>query len=471
MAWLLSRSVLRCQRRRAGDVLRAWPLVGALALVLAGGSPLVAWRAGRALGELLQPVLDDARLSMLLVLGPLTVGAAAGTALCLTAAGRRALGTQLAALPAGARSVLVATMVVPVLVVVALALPVALAFAVPFGEASPGGPVAGMALVAGAITGVAVGAAAAESALHIAAGAWRRGLCALCAVAATWPAAGWLQDAPLTGPLAATGTALAGDGHAPAALASALIAALLYGAAWLELAARRPERHPVSHRLQRPRVFGPAAAAVPAAAVVLLGRRGDVRLALLAAAGLGLGGVALAERVGLPEPAPLHLAASGALLAAALAPLVVGGLLASGRWAWACAPHLRVLPCAALAAAALAVLVGALVPLLIAAALVSGASPRTVGEVLLVAVGLGAAAVLAGALVPWRGAGMGDQVASFAALAVCASAISVAVGTAGPRLVAAGVPDAVAAVSLLAVCAGVSLGAAVLRLCAEGRAA
>jgi hypothetical protein len=130
----------------------------------------------------------------------------------------------------------------------------------------------------------------------------------------------------------------------------------------------------------------------------------------------------------------------------------------------------RLLPCAALAAAALAVVVGALIPVLAAAALVSGAPLQNVGEVLLVAVGIVAAAGFAGALVPWRGAAMGDQVASFAALAVCAGTMSVAVGTAGPRLVAAGAPDAVAAVSLLVACAGLSLGAVVLRLRAPGKA-
>lgn len=449
-------------------MLRAWPLAGVLALALATASPLVAWRAGQALGSLLRPAFEDAGVSVVLVLGPVSTGAAAGAALCLTASGRRALGPQLAALPVGVRSVLVATVVVPALAAVAIALPAALAFAVAFGAASPGGPAAGVALVTGALTGAAAGATLAESGLHTAAGARRRGLGVLLAVVATWVAAGWSQQAPLAGPMAAAGSALTGRTHPSAALAAALAAAAVYGVAWLELAARRPERSAASPGGRRRRVPHPPAAALPVAAIALLGRRRDVRLALLAAIGLGLGGVVLAERSGVPEPGPLHLGAASALLAAAVAPLVVGGLLASGRWAWGCAPRARVLPCAALVAAAHLALLAALAPVLAGAALVSGASPSAVGEVLLVAAGLAAAAALAGALLPWRGATMGDQVASFAALAACAAAVSVAVGTAGPRLAAAGVPAAVAAASLLAACTGVSLAAVVWRLRAPG---
>lgn len=452
-------------------MLRAWPLAGALGLVLAAASPVAAWRAGRSLGALLQPALDDAGLSILLVLGPVSAGAAAGAALCLTSSGRRALGPQLAALPVGARSVLVATVVVPAFAAAACALPAALAFALSFGAASPGGPAAGVALVAGALTGAAAGAAVAESALQAATGARRRGLGGLFAVTAAWAAAGWLRHAPLAGPLAPAGSALSGRGHAPAALAVALAAAALYGAGWLELAVRRPERVTASRGVWRRRVLGPPATALPAAAIVLLGGRRDVRLALLAAVGLGLGGVALAERSGVPEPGPLHLGAGSALLAAALAPLVVGGLLASGRWAWACAPRARLLPCSLLVAVGHLALLAALVPVLCGAAFVSGAPARAVAEVVLVAVGLGAAAALAGALVPWRGATMGDQVASFAALAACAGAVSVTVGAAGPRLAAAGVSDAVAAAFLLTCCVGVSLGAVVWRLRAQGGAA
>ena len=421
--------------------------------------------------SVLQPVLDDPALARLLALAPGVAGATAGAALCLTASGRHSLGPQLAALPVGARTALVATVVVPASAALVLALPAALAFAVAFGSASPGGATAGLGFVAGALAGATAGAVAAESILQAGAGARLRSVVCLLLVAAAWAAAGSLHEAPLVGPLAPAGSALSGHGHALAALAGVLAAAILGGAAWLELAVRRPERVAVARASRSRRVLGPPAAALPLAATVLLARRRDLRLALLAAVGFGLAGVALAKRAGVPAPGPLHLGAGSTLLGAALAPLVVGGVLASGRWAWACAPRPRLLPCVALAAAAHAVLVAALAPVLVGAALASGAPPHAVAELALVSVGLGAAAVLAGALVPWRGATMGDQVASFATFAACAGAFSVAAGAAGPRLVAAGMPDAAAAACLLAACTGVSLGAVTRRLRAPGGAA
>ena len=67
-----------------------------------------------------------------------------------------------------------------------------------------------------------------------------------------------------------------------------------------------------------------------------------------------------------------------------------------------------------------------------------------------------AVALQAGALVPWSGEGIGDQLTTFAALAAVAIATSVMVGLAAPRLIALGLPNAVVAVLL---CAG-SLGVA-----------
>ena len=52
-------------------------------------------------------------------------------------------------------------------------------------------------------------------------------------------------------------------------------------------------------------------------------------------------------------------------------------------------------------------------------------------------------ALLAGALLPWRGTGAGDQLTTIAAFAAIAIAASLAVGLVAPRLVSLGVPDAV----------------------------
>lgn len=456
--------MLRCQRRRALGTLRAAPLPGALVLAAVVAAPLASWRFGHALGSALQPLLRDPEVAGWLTIAPAVAGATAGAAVCVTAAGRRSLGPQLAALPVGARAALAATVLAPAGVALALGLPAALALAVPLGAASAGGAAAGIGLVAGGVAGAAAGATAAESVLQACAGAHRRGAVSLLCLGAAWTGVGALLGSAVLGPLAPVGAALAGSTDSAAALAGAALAAILGSAAWLELAARRPERVTAARASLRCRVAGPPATALPLAAAVLLARRRDLRLAVLVAVGFGLGGVVLAHRAAVPAPGPLHLGASTTLLGAVLAPLAVGGALGSGRWAWACAPRVRLLPCGALVVAAHAVLLAALTPVLAVSALVSGAPPHALAEVGFVALGLAAAAVLAGALVPWRGATMGDQIASFAAFAACAGLLSAAAGVAGPRLVAVGVPDAAAAACVLVVSAALSMGAVVRRL-------
>jgi hypothetical protein len=447
--------------------LRAAPLPGALALAALGAVPFAAWRAGRALAAALEPLLDDPRLARLLTIAPVVAGATVGAAACVTTAGRRALGPQLAALPVGARAALAATALVPASAALALGLPAALALAVSFGAASPGGPVAGLGLVAAGVAGAAAGAATAESLLQARAGARLRSSVSLLCLGTAWSGAGALLGSTLLGPVAHVGPALTGRSDALPALVEVVLAAVVGGAVWLELAVRRPEwttaARPSRYRLVR----GPLALALPLAAAILLVRRRDVRLAALAAVGFGLGGVVIAVRAGVPAPGPLHLGASSTLLGVALAPLAVGGIASSGRWAWVCAPRARVLPCAALALAAHAVVLAALLPVLGASELLSEAPSRPVGQAGFVTLGLAAAALLAGGLAPWRAATAGDQFASFATFAVCAGLVSAATGVAGPRLVAAGLSDAAAAAGLLAVWAVVSLGAVVRLLLEE----
>jgi len=459
--------VLRCQRRRAFGALRAAPLPGALALAALGAVPFAAWRAGRALAAALEPVLHDPELARLLTIAPAIAGATVGAAACVTTAGRRSLGPQLAALPVGARAALAATVLVPASVALALGLPAALALAVAFGAASPGGPVAGLGLLAAGVAGAAAGAATAESLLQAWAGARLRSTVSLLCLGTAWGGMGLLLGSALLGPLARVGPALAGGSDALAALAEALLTAALGGAVWLELAVRRPERTTAARPSRHRFVLGPVALALPLAAAILLVRRRDVRLAALAAVGFGLGGVVIAVRAGVPAPGPLHLGASSTLLGVALAPLAVGGIVSCGRWVWVCAPRARVLPCAALASAAHAVVVAALLPVLGASELLSEAPSRALGQVGFVTLGLAAAALLAGGLAPWRASTMGDQFASFATFAVCAGLVSAATGLAGPRLVAAGLPDAAAAAGVLAVWAVLSLGAVVRLLLEE----
>ncbi len=433
-------------------------------LVAAVAAPLASWRLGHALGTVLRPLLQDPAFASRLALAPAVAGASAGAAVCVTTAGRRSLGPQLAALPVGPRAALFATVLFPACAALAVGLPAALALAVPLGAASAGGVIAGIGLVAAAGTGAAAGAVAAESVLHAWSGAPHRGLASLLSLGAAWTGAGTLLGSAELGPLAPVGAALAGGADAALALTAAVGAAVLGGLAWLELAARRPDRMPAARSSRRCRVSGPLVTALASAATVLLVRRRDLRLAVSAAVGLGLGGVVLARGAGVPAPGPLHLGASTTLLGAALVPLVVGGVLGAGRWTWACAPRGRMLPCVALVGAAHAVLLAALIPILALSAVVSAVAPHALAEVAFVALGLAAAAALAGALVPWRGATMGDQVASFAVFAACAGLLSAAAGVAGPRLVAAGVPDAPAAACVLVAAAAVSLGALTRRV-------
>ena len=79
--------------------------------------------------------------------------------------------------------------------------------------------------------------------------------------------------------------------------------------------------------------------------------------------------------------------------------------------------------------------------------MVSPAIGSAVGTVALVSVVAADVAVVAGALVPWRG-GAGDQLTSFAAFGLIAVATSLGVGLVAPRAVALGAPDPVVAVVL-----------------------
>jgi hypothetical protein len=96
----------------------------------------------------------------------------------------------------------------------------------------------------------------------------------------------------------------------------------------------------------------------------------------------------------------------------------------------------------------LVVLAAVLAPVVLSAAIVSSAVAATLPQLAVVAVIAAAAALVAGVVVPWRGEGIGDQLASFGAFAGCAAAVSAGTGLAGPRLVAAGLPVGVVAAAL-----------------------
>jgi hypothetical protein len=402
LAWQLSRAVLRCQRRRALDALRAAPLPGALALAAALAAPFASWRVGQALASELQPVLRDPELARLLTIGPAVAGATAGGAVCVTTAGRCSLGPQLTALPVGDRAALAATVLVARPARGAGARPAVRSRARRAARrrlARRRGRRVGF--VAGGMAGAAAGAASPESVLQAWARAWRRG-----AVSLLLPRRG------LDGEGARRSVVLSRLPHR-AALAGTDAAAALAGRCWqrswrrsLARAGRAPPERVTASCILRRR-SGPLATALPLAAAVLLARRRDLRLAVLAAVGFGLGGVVVARRAGVGPAGPLH-SARAALLGAALVPCGRRCPELRPLGSAAGAPCCRVPPsssrptrsagCPDSGSRRLALSPGA--PCALAES-VSSARARP-------------AAVLAGALVPWRGATMGDQVASAA---------------------------------------------------------
>jgi len=170
-----------------------------------------------------------------------------------------------------------------------------------------------------------------------------------------------------------------------------------------------------------------------------------VRLAAVGAVGFGIAGTAIGSLGSSPAPGGFLLATTTALLGATVCSLAVGGALADGGWLWRAAPTGRGLVVASGVGVGLA---GSALPVLFVgtgAAAVVGADRPAVGVVVALVVAGSAAALVAGAVVPWRGKGVGDQMTTFAAFATIAIAGSLLVGLIAPRLVAVGLPDAVVA--------------------------
>ena len=98
------------------------------------------------------------------------------------------------------------------------------------------------------------------------------------------------------------------------------------------------------------------------------------------------------------------------------------------------------------------------------AGIVSGARPGILGVVVALVVAGSGAGLLAGALIPWRGTGAGDQMTTIAAFAAIAIAASLVVGLVAPRLVSLGTPDAVIVVVICVAFLGAALVALEWRL-------
>lgn len=448
MVWTLSRAVLRCQTRRLTAAAAIAPVPAALAVAAVLAAPLLLARAGNLLGRELGLAVTEPHVARSLVLGLLATGAVAGFVLAGSSSAPASLGPQLGAAPLGSSVAVIACVIVPA-GVIGLALTfVCCALTVPLAGSTRAGAGSGVALAVVPIAAAPAGAVAAELLLAVV----RRRPATLgagVAMLAAWSGSGALLGSAVLGPLAPVAAALEGDRAAELAVASAALAGTVLTITWAGLAAHRPEPPDRADRRRLLLVRGRGRTAVPAALWALLVRRGDVRLAAVAATAFGLGGIAIAELSHTEPPAGLYLGATSALLAAALAPLAMPGIVLAGRWLWATAPGPRLEPAAAasgvsfLAAAGPVCLVGAV------GAAVSGA-PGPVLASLAVLICIGAAvAQIAGTLVPWRGRGAGEQLACVGALGGCGAAATVVVTLSGPRLVAAGCSNAQAALVLV----------------------
>ena len=324
-------------------------------------------------------------------------------------------------------------------------------------ELPGGGFVAGVALAVATIAAVPAGAIVAEGGLAAARRQRRRSLTVFGAVLA-WAATGSAFGAAPLGPLAPVSGALRGSGSAWGALELASCTALALALAWIPLAGTRPGRRHARFKASR-RLVRTGRLAVPAAVIALLARRSEVRRTLAGAVGFGVAGVALAAAAGARAPAPFLLGTTTTLLGSIFCPLVVCGALLDGRWLWRGGPRD---PRTVVRAAGLVGLAGTALPVAAvgaAATVASGASSSGLGAVGAYVVLGTAAALLAGAVIPWSGTGAGDQFSSFAALAAIAIAMSLVVGLVAPRLVALGLPDAVVVLLACAASAGVALDA------------
>jgi hypothetical protein len=438
MRFELCRAVARCQGRRLLQAMRSAPLPAAIVASLIFFAPIALARVGAMLGKELAPASATSVVATALVLGPCLAAAAAGAVLAISSPSRAGLGQQIAAGPCGDRSAIVAPLLLPVLLATVFVLPSLVALTVSLAGPLPGGHGAGLALSAGVLAAVCVGAVACEGA-QIAARGTTSGLLAFGIGACAWMALGRAMGMTALGPLAPVGLALRGVVSPWVALAAACAVAVGLGYTWLVVASRRPERR---HRTIRRRHFDAAwRFPIAASALSLVARRTDVRRASVAALGFGLTGALVAIIAGSASPGPFLLATTTTLLGSLVAALALFGILLSGSWMWLAAPR----GLGSLAARAWLVgLVAAAIPVGfvgVCSAVTSGVDASTAGVVAVLVLMGTAVATIAGSLVPWRGDGIGDQLSAVTAFMVVALATSFAIGLVAPRLTTLGLPD------------------------------
>jgi hypothetical protein len=395
-------------------------------------APVAAWRLGSALGAMLEPALAETSSARGLVLGLCVAGASLGAAFGVALPGPGALGRQVEAAPVARRALVLAATLPAAAGAFVLVTPNLAAVVLPLAAETPGGWASGVSLLVSISSAAIAGATLAEAALRLI----RRG--------SPRPGAAGLVGAFLLSVVAVESGArgLTGDGLAIALAAVTVGGAGLCAGGWLALASTRPaparrrRRAPLTTTYRRP------APAVLALACALLARSGELRLVLLSAAAFGVVGIGVGTAAGAPPAAGVLLGGGSCAIASCFVPLSVRGRIDPGAWLW------RVARCsllaAAWAAASLTLVAISLLPVQLVALARTTDTAGAAAQVSALAVLAWASALSAGALVPRRACGAGDDALSLAVFAAVAIAFGMAVTGAGARLDAIGVPGAVA---------------------------
>jgi hypothetical protein len=426
VSWLLCRSQLRCAARRLSAAASAAPLVVCVGGAVAAALPALAlWAGVRAADALEGAFALDPGLAAAFALCLCLGAALAGALLAAIVPGMEALGSQLAAAPVPRRAVVAGLVVLPFGIAgAALSVPAVLFLAPLTGDAAP----SALASVAASLF---LGAAAAEAAIALSRRALR-GLTFAGAVAAV----------VAFNPSRALAEAV--RGHPTAAPALIALAAVVV---WSTAVAMRPQAR-VASATVRAVVRGPLTAAV-----ARIARADEIRRqAAIAVLAAGVGGVLL-RAFGIPASTVTLPAAATGILGAAVLPLASVGFHRRADWLLRSAP--RTGRSLALASVAAGLSAGTFVALGACAAVAAAtqAIPARAFAFAPLTCMLFAAALLAGAIVPWRPARAFEQLGSFAAFAVIAAALSFALARIAPVVHAdSGVGAAILGSTTLVVC-------------------
>lgn len=442
--WQLCSAVIRCQWRRLRARACGHRLAAGICIALAALAPVALLVSSRIVARELGPSLTDLRIARAVVLGAALPAVASGVVLALAADGGRALGQQVRAAPVSRRTLLAASVVLPALALSAVAVPLAVPAILPLALAAPGGTRSAVPLCGTLVAAVTLGAAFAEAARA----AWRGSRPALGALGAGAGIVTGASAAPSLAPFELTASALAGQGSAWPAASLATGWATLAAVGWLVLAASRPEPRP-RRRLVSRRMPGRGPLVVIQGAAMLLLRRPDIRSSLVAAAALAVGAVVACRIAAAAPPSAALLAGTAVAIATVPLSLSTGGVIVTGAAVWRTATISASRIVGSWTIASLSPVLVLATAAATTASAVEGGRGAGIGQVVAVAALAGVVGLLAGALVPWRVSGTGDQ---FTALACCLTlsvVASVLAALVGPRLEALGIPAPLAAAALL----------------------